>query len=123
MGYELFSSVMIPILAFGKCMPKSEDILRKAFETISEETNDSKTIEWKDFEDKICAIGDKFKYDEIEQLNEFTGPLINSKGIFNYKDYIQHLCPQLDYEQYFKNSKYFNKNYILKSYGFNPLDE
>lgn len=116
-SFEIFSSVLNPILAYGKCLPKTENLLRKAFETFGKEAKLSKCVDWKEFEDAIYNIGFKFKDDEFELMKEHLSPYI-LKGKLYFEKYLQDLSPQIDYELFLKNSKYFNQNFILKRNGF-----
>ena len=119
--YDDFESIIKPVLMSGKCLPKSNDLLRKAFQTISKNNKD-KEKDWKSFEDMLCSNGDKFNFEEIENMKEHLNiKSSNDKGDqlrFNYSKYLSDLESTINLESFLLDLDIKNEQSILKSYGF-----
>lgn len=116
--YGTFSSVMMPILAFGKCGSKSNEVICKALKLLANLHSGSNRIDLNKFEEDMCSGSEnRLKFEEFETFKDFAEPFV-IKGNFNFEEYLKYLQIEFVPESFLLDAKFFKQNLILKELGF-----
>lgn len=117
-----FETTMRSVLMSGKCLSKTNNLLRQAFKLINDNSK-SQIIDTNKFENVMHTIGDKFNFKEIETMKEFLNENckneITNQQEFDYYRYLSDLeVKNLDLELFYIDTDEKDEKKIMESYGF-----